>query len=298
MDHQVNNSLIALLATITLSMASCRTLEPVGDVFGLGPDARIFDAATMQETSIDAMADAFVDADVVFLGEEHDNDVGHSLQHEAFVALLARRPDAALSLEMVERDDQATLDRWLADEIDDATLAAEARLWPKWDEHYLPVVIEAKERGLPVIAGNVPRPLASRVSKEGLAAVAGEEHMPRSVEAETAGEYYERFLTALGTHPAASDRDWSDFYAAQCVKDDAMAESIADHLAANPGRLIVHLCGKFHSDFGLGTVERLRSRMPAARIAIASMASGSRYPENATDDDWARGDTLWLVRAQ
>lgn len=292
----MNRPLLAL-AALSLSLASCRTLEPAGDWFGLGPDARLFHAETGAELDVERMADLLASSDVVFLGEEHDNDAGHDLQLATFQALLERRDDVSLSLEMIERDDQATLDRWLAGEIDDATFEEEARLWGNWHEHYLPIVAEAKARGLPVIAANVPRPLASRVSKEGLDAVRGEEHMPRAVDAETSGEYYDRFLIALGSHPGDTDRDWSDFYAAQCVKDDAMAESIADHRAAS-GRMVVHLCGKFHSDFGLGTVERLRSRAPGTRIAITSMASGSRYPENATDDDWKRGDVLWLVRPQ
>lgn len=293
----MNRPLIAL-AALALSLSSCRTLEPVGDVFGLGPDARIFHAETGAELDVERMADLLAPSDVIFLGEEHDNDAGHDLQLATFRALLERRADVALSLEMIERDQQALLDRWLADEIDDATFEDEARLWGNWHEHYLPIVAEAKARGLPVIAANVPRPLAARVSKEGLDAVRGAEHMPREVHAETRGDYYERFLTALGSHPGADAHDWSDFYAAQCVKDDAMAESIADHRRAHREDLVVHLCGRFHSDFGLGTVERLATRAPGTRIAITSMVPGSRYPQSASSEDWERGDVLWLVRAE
>ena len=55
----------------------------------------------------------------------------------------------------------------------------------------------------------------------------------------------------------------------------AMAESIAEYLASRPHRkpLVVHRCGNFHCDHGLGTVSRLLQRMPLLQLSIVSMAS-------------------------
>ena len=56
--------------------------------------------------------------------------------------------------------------------------------------------------------------------------------------------------------------------------NDTMAESIAEAIAARePGEAptVVHWNGRFHSDFGLGTVERLKRRMPHLNIAVVSM---------------------------
>ena len=65
------------------------------------------------------------------------------------------------------------------------------------------------------------------------------------------------------------------FYLSQCLKDDAMAEAITDYVATNSHKnpVVVHLCGKFHSDFGLGTAARVTSRMPLLHTSIISMES-------------------------
>ncbi len=52
-----------------------------------------------------------------------------------------------------------------------------------------------------------------------------------------------------------------------------MAESVARAVtdrAGKPGP-VVHFTGAFHSDFGAGTAERTRRRLPGRRVAIVSM---------------------------
>ena len=93
------------------------------------------------------------------------------------------------------------------------------------------------------------------------------------------GEYKRRFLDVMseghggagGSEPDAAFLE--RVFAAQCIKDDTMAESMALAMAeaGEPAPLVVHWNGRFHSDFGLGTVERLRRRVPDLNIAVVSM---------------------------
>ena len=50
-----------------------------------------------------------------------------------------------------------------------------------------------------------------------------------------------------------------------------MAEAIAAGVRPANGSCVVHFDGAFHSDFGAGTVERVRRRMPGRRVAVVSM---------------------------
>jgi uncharacterized iron-regulated protein len=61
------------------------------------------------------------------------------------------------------------------------------------------------------------------------------------------------------------------YYLAQCVKDETMAESIARARGGVRPRLVVHVNGAFHSDFGLGVVERVRRRLPTARVVVVTI---------------------------
>ena len=54
-----------------------------------------------------------------------------------------------------------------------------------------------------------------------------------------------------------------------------MAESVAEAFLAGAAGgappLVVHFTGSFHADFGQGTVERIRRRLPGKRVVIVTM---------------------------
>jgi uncharacterized iron-regulated protein len=211
--------------------------------------------------------------DVVFLGEDHDNSAGHRLHAEMLSAMHRLRPTLTLSMEMFERDVQSVLDEYLAGAITEPQLLEKARPWPHYAEHYRELVEFAKANGLPVLAANVPRDLARKVVAEGLAPAAGSPWAARQTSAPR-DAYWRAFRAAMREHAGAETPDKiARMYQAQCLKDDTMAESIADHIASRAAAppLVVHVCGKFHSDHGLGTVARLRARMPHLAIAVVGM---------------------------
>ncbi|HES58256.1 MAG TPA: hypothetical protein ENO21_02375, partial [Firmicutes bacterium] len=111
-------------------------------------------------------------ADVVFLGEYHDDDSTHALQLELLKLLAdAHNGGVVLSMEQFERDVQSVVDAYLAGEIDEESFVADGRPWPNYEPHYRPLVEFCRSNGIDVVAANIPRPLASRVAKEGLETV-------------------------------------------------------------------------------------------------------------------------------
>src|SRR6185436_2348850 len=110
--------------------------------------------------------------------------------------------------------------------------------------------------------------------------------------------YYHRFAEQMGEHPASGQTEekaaadakarLERFYWAQCLKDETMAESIASAFEkqAGPGT-VVHFTGSFHSDFGEGTAERVRRRLPGRRVAVVSI-----LPVDDVDSLAPAGDDL------
>jgi len=194
-----------------------------------------------------------------------------------------RRPDMVLSMEMFERDVQSKLDAYLRDEITEDEFLAEARPWKSYHDSYRPMIEFAKRNGLAVIAANLPRKLATKVSKEGMAAVTGQAYVARESTAPR-DRYWDAFQEAMQEHGGVSDETLYDFYQAQCLKDDTMAEAITDRLrdALRQGDrpLIVHVCGKFHSNDSLGTVARVKQRMPGLHVEVLSMSSSPNVTRN------------------
>ncbi len=282
------------LTLLAVLLPGCQSTR---DWIGLGPDWVALDAEGRPVT-LESMADDLAARDVVFLGEIHDDSVGHALQHDLFALLIERRSDTVLSLEMFERDVQAGLDAYLAGEIDEQTFLADARPWKNYADDYRPLVELAAAHDLPVIAANVPRALARSVSQEGLDAVDGEAFVPADVD-HGPGDYRDRFDEAMGGHGGVDDESMQRFFAAQCLKDEAMAESVLaarERVLGAPPPLVVHLCGKFHSDEGLGTVERLLRRRPGLDVGLVTMLHGPREPALVDPEDLQSADYTWMLR--
>ena len=139
------------------------------------------------------------------------------------------------------------------------------------------------------------------MAKKGLAASTGDPWSARTITAPHSSEYRRRFNEAMGAHGGAMDSATLDnVFAAQCIKDDTMAESIADAIKSLPEGAptpqVIHWNGRFHSDYGLGTVERLKSRLPHLNIAVVSMIERRPSAMNPlTEDELDQGHFLILT---
>lgn len=256
-------------------------------------------AATGQEVTVEDLAARFASRDVIFLGEEHDNTAGHAFQLAAIQALAARaegRP-IVISMEMFERDVQAAVDDYLAGRIDEATFLEHSRPWGNYAEHYRPIIEWAKANRVPVLAANAPRNDARRVAFRGLEGLTDRRHVARKTTAPD-DRYLELFKATMDGHVGVgNDEAMRAMYVSQCLKDDTMAEAIADYLAARPWTrpLVIHLCGKFHSDYGLGTVVRLLERRPLVQIGVVSMISSATPSLEVGLEERQRGHFVAVV---
>ncbi len=152
----------------------------------------------------------------------------------------------------------------------------------------------ARCRKRDVIAGNLPRPVAGKVaSTQGSLSP----FLPRVTTAPM-DRYWELFAEAMKDHPGAEGAV-ERMYRAQCAKDDAMAEGIAEYLATNPHRqpLVIHCNGSFHSDYGLGTAGRLAQRAPLAQAAIISMIAVPDVAKADVTNDSKKAHYLLIVTA-
>jgi uncharacterized iron-regulated protein len=231
-------------------------------------------------------------ADAIFVGELHDDPNTHRLELAILEGLARRRGDVTVAFEMFERDVQDALDRLSRAEMTEPEFLAASRPWPRYSTDYKPLVDFGLSRRWPLVAANVPRPMASEVARTGLAALASKSDADKrwfaqDLKCPTDDDYFDRFAESMGGHPSGdasstnvrAERERLErYYFAQCLKDETMAESVARALerssasAAAPARpLVVHFNGAFHSDFGLGAAERARRRLKGKRIVVVSI---------------------------
>ncbi len=260
---------------------------------------RVYDTRRLAFADLESMLADISKADVVFVGEQHDDPNTHRLEAAILDGFRRRGVTLTLSLEMFERDTQADLDTYLAGAIAEEEFLKTSRPWPRYATDYRALVEMAKSLGWPVIASNVPRRHASSVAKAGLSALDG---LPPTERAWVAVDlqcphdvYFDRFADSMSGHqgvgtekPAAAEKPASPptpptpptddqrrtterYYFSQCVKDETMAEAIAAGFERHGRKLVVHVNGAFHSDFSLGTAERVRRRLGGRRVAVVSV---------------------------
>jgi uncharacterized iron-regulated protein len=283
-------SLRVIAAMCLLSLGGCAS---IGKVLASIPTSsgplssgyRIVEPATVADATSAQMIERLARADVVFVGEQHDDPETHRAEAELLDAIGRMGRPVVLSLEMFERDVQPVLDDYLAGRVNERDFLARSRPWERYATDYRRLIELAKEHQWRVVAANVPRPLASAVGRKGLAALdtltanersnaARDNRCPRD-------DYHARFMESMQSHSAGSGPAApSDslptavaerFYVAQCVKDETMAESIVNaRLAAPRNAIVVHFDGAFHSDYSQGTVARVKRREPGWTTAVVS----------------------------
>jgi uncharacterized iron-regulated protein len=269
---------------------------------------RVYDTSRQSFSDFEVMLADLAKADVVFVGEQHDDPATHRLEAAILDGLRRRGVTVILSLEMFERDVQPVLNAYLAGKATEEEFLKTSRPWPRYATDYRALVEMAKTERWPVIASNVPRKYASDVARTGRASL---EALPESDRALAARDlvcpkdaYFERFADNMARHPMpGSDKLSADdkraqtdrYYDAQCVKDETMAEAIAHRVPESGRATIVHVNGAFHSDFGQGTAERARRRLDGRRIAVVSIlpVAGKDIDSVAPSaEDLRRGDYL------
>jgi len=230
--------------------------------------------------TITQIIDAAGKADVVFLGEQHDDSTAHALQLEIFrqaVEKYSKERRVALSVEMFERDVQVILNEYMAGLITEPQFFAGSRPWGNYKTDYRPLVELAKEKKLDVVAANAPRRYVNMVSRLGRDSLNGLSKEAKSwlaplPYANPSDAYTKKFNILMGANrdPAATTAH-SPIVFSQALWDATMAWSIAENLKKNKGGLVVHLNGSFHTENRLGTVEQLLGYRPKTKVIVVTM---------------------------
>ena len=232
---------------------------------------------------------------MIYLGERHDSVADHEAQLEIIEALHAENPDVAIALEMFQRPFQPVLDQYLVGEITEEQLVEQSEYEQRWGfpwALYAPIVRFAKTNQIPLIALNAPTDVVRQVARQGLESLESEdlEYIPPLEDIHTDNENYRAFvLQALGAHGSHGDFNPDNFFAAQLIWDETMAERIAQFHTANPDTQIIVLAGQGHVLYGYGIPDRVARRLGEAlsqQIVVLNPSEAIAAQTNSADLFW------------
>lgn len=231
-----------------------------------------------------------IQADVVYLGETHDNPENHQTQLEIIQKLREHNSKIAIAMEMFQRPYQDVLDRYLAKQLSEQELLEQSEYNQRWGfpwAYYAPILRFAQEKQLPVLALNTPTEVTRQVAREGLKSLTPEQRqfIPPFSEIRTDNLEYRQMMLSIfkqHQHNSHGSTNFELFFLAQVLWDETMAEKIAQFLQANPDYQVVALVGQGHIVYGYGIPNRVARRLPDKHLLQRSILLSS--PEDAANN--------------
>jgi len=248
-------------------------------------DLDVLDGRTGDHLTWETLVERLDGADVVILGELHNDATGHAVQLAVVEDMLDRADGGAVALEMLERDEQPLIEDYRDGLIDAEVFAKLTRSasWSgpgSWEAWYQPVIDAAIERDAGVVAANAPRRYVKVARMEGWERLdqldASRRPLVDHPDTPMTGPYRDRFIELMGGHGEDGEGDEEalelaeSFFLSQQVWDATMAGSVSRALKES-GPPVILLVGRFHSDAEGGTARQVARLHPAARILTISL---------------------------
>ena len=229
---------------------------------------------------------------VVYVGESHTNPAHHAIQLGIIQALAQRTSDLSIGMEMFDYTYQPVLDRWVAGELDETAFLQQTHWYANWRFDfglYRDILEYAKEKGIRVVALNIPFYIPAKIRVGGIASLLPDDAKDLPATIDTSNADHRKYLeTIYKMHAFGSRGNFEFFYEAQCTWEDTMAEKVAENLGT--GKMVV-LAGNGHiiHKFGIPNRAFKRTRAPFKTVCLAAVGGEAEL-------SWA--DYLWVTPDQ
>jgi uncharacterized iron-regulated protein len=263
---------------------------------------------TAPDAAARAVAERAAAAEVVYLGEAHDNPHHHAGQVAVLRATVARGARPAVAFEMLPETDQAVVDEALAGDAPSEEVGRRigwaVRGWPDF-AMYWPLFDEARRHRLPVLAADLAPATTRQIARHGLATLgAGAARLASALPPDAAREgaiartIRDAHCDLLpATRLPAMVESWHARNVTIARRIAGALDRAADGAGGRPGPRTLVIIGAGHQMAG-GVPDQLAALRPGTRqlvVRFAEVAPGAP-PEAAPADPVAGpADVVWLT---
>jgi uncharacterized iron-regulated protein len=226
---------------------------------------------------------------ITYVGEKHTNMAHHKIQLQIIQAAFKNNPNLVVGMEMFDHTYQDILDLWSAGKLDEAAFLRKVHWYANWRFDfglYRDILNFTKEYRIRVVGLNIPSYITQKIRVGGVENLRDEEkqHLPQKIDTTSAAhrDYLQKVFKDH-QHHFRGDVKFEDFYAAQAVWEDIMAEMIAKNLAN--GTMVV-LAGNGHIQFKYGIPDRAYKQTGASFRTIYLASVGSDVEPDIADYIW------------
>lgn len=289
----------ALAGIFLLTLGACGTL-PQSTLEGVDHPlaGRIWDPVGARFVGLPELRQRVARAELLLLGETHDNPEHHRLQLELLSAAVDAGQRPTLLMEQFDADQQGAIDEALKVGRDPASLLR------GWDAaQYRNVIAKAIGAGLPLRATNLPRDKLRPVVRDGFVNLSAEEADRLSLRT-TWDDAREAFMASVieRSHCGKVGPQLRDgLVRAQRLRDATLADSALRHLDGGA----IFILGRGHARRDIGVPRYIEARRPGTRmfsIALIEISEGLNDPGGYERDRVGLApayDLIWFTpRAQ
>jgi aminopeptidase N len=239
----MNRRIVSPCLAVVLGLGGCAfrnhqpvLVEPAG---GASNDASLWKSITS--------------ADVVYIGEVHNNQRDHEYELQLVKNMLAYHFRIAVGWEMFARTNQPLLDKFDRHQISLEQLLDQTgfkKSWGVYSPVYAKILATTAANGIPNIALNATNRLVHRLAMGQTLNPAEQKQVPTGYKVRPGA--FENFVNLLGDHPGMAAADLHRYFDAQNTWDQTMADSIVEFHRQNPETKIIVLTGRAHVQGGFG----------------------------------------------
>ncbi len=243
------------------------------------PALSIYSAKEHRNLTFGELTDRLLEADLICVGESHDNELCHRVQLQIIKAIYASDRRLGVGMEMFQRPYQEPLDKFIRGDISEEEMLKATEYKTRWGFHwslYQPIADFCKKNAVPIAALNTPRELTSKISKGGFKGLTDDDKKalgPVDFHVKAHRDHWYETLAKMHGNFKVSDDQKERSYQVMTVWDEYMGASAAAFQSTRHLRRMVVLAGSGHIDLGFGIPQRAIQRT-GGKTATVHVAPG------------------------
>ena len=290
-DSTTAHIAVALFMALVILFAAAGPSEKVvkpETVKSLRPGT-IISAESGKEVTFDEMMKDLNRHQIIFVGEKHTNAAHHAIQLKIIQTAFKHNHDLVVGMEMFDRSYQEVLNLWTAGVLDEEAFLRKTHWYANWRYDfslYRDILRFIKQNKIKLVALNIPFHIPGRIRVGGIdnLSISDKRYLPKEID--TANSAHRNFTrTVFDQHQFPDRIRFDDFYMAQCVWDEIMAESIARDLGS---RKVIALLGNGHIQYKYGVPDRTFRRTGASFQTVYLAPAGAEV-------ELTIGDFIWIT---
>lgn len=227
---------------------------------------------------------------IVYVGENHHNLEHHKIQLRIIREIHKKHPNLIIGMEMFAKTYQPVLDRWSMGLLEEKEFLQKVHWYVNWRfkyDLYRDILDFARQHQVKIVGLNIPSHIPPQIAVGGIDSLLYEDRRYLPSEIDTSITDHRAYIQKVFKfHNLPGREDFENFYMAQCVWEDTMAESIALNLDSHP-MVIIAGNGHIRNKFGIPDRAYKRTRVPFLTISLIPVGGSA---------DLSYADYIWVTQ--